>query len=116
MFQMPRRCPYMLRDDDRGNMPHAAKIATCCYCGTRAALVLRGRERHELSCSNCGAPLHDMKMLKAPVSERAPRPRNFEARPKARPKRKKKRSKSLSQRFMKEVWDVAEDLFDDIFD
>ena len=39
------------------------KIATCCYCGTRAALVLSGRERHELACSNCGAPLHDLKML-----------------------------------------------------
>ena len=41
----------------------ARKIATCCYCGTRAVLVLRGKERHELSCSSCGAPLHDLKML-----------------------------------------------------
>jgi len=41
----------------------ATKVATCCYCGTRAALVLRGRERHELACSSCGAPLHEMKQL-----------------------------------------------------
>ena len=40
------------------------KIATCCYCGTRAALILRGKERHELACSTCGAPLHEMKMLR----------------------------------------------------
>jgi hypothetical protein len=44
----------------------AQKIATCCYCGTRAALVLRGNDRHELSCSSCGAPLHNLKML--PIS------------------------------------------------
>ncbi|XOY55465.1 MAG: hypothetical protein ACMUJK_11980 [Rhodobacterales bacterium] len=53
------------------------KIATCCYCGTRAALVLRGHDRHELSCSNCGAPLHVMKMLpatKAPAPEPHKRP------------------------------------------
>ena len=98
-------------------MPHSAKIATCCYCGTRAALTLRGRVRHELACSNCGAPLHEMKMLKAPEQQRPQRPQRFaDTRPKARPNRKKKRNKSLSQRFLNEVWDVAEDLFDDIFD
>jgi hypothetical protein len=43
------------------------KIATCCYCGTRAALVLRGEGRHELSCASCGAPLHLMKNLRADV-------------------------------------------------
>ena len=26
----------------------AGKIATCCYCGTRAALILRSTGRHEL--------------------------------------------------------------------
>ena len=44
-------------------MGYPTKIATCCYCGTRAALVLTGKHRHELSCSGCGAPLHDLKML-----------------------------------------------------
>lgn len=38
------------------------KIATCCYCGTRAVLVL-DETRHELTCSACGAPLHDMKFM-----------------------------------------------------
>ena len=45
-------------------MPQSSKIATCCYCGSRAALVLKGKVRHELACSNCGAPLHEMKMLR----------------------------------------------------
>lgn len=98
-------------------MPHSAKIATCCYCGTRAALTLRGRERHELACSTCGAPLHEMKMLKVQEPKRpAHRPRPSDARPEPRPRRQKKRGKSLSQRFMEEAWDLAEDLLDDIFD
>ena len=89
----------------------AEKIATCCYCGTRAALRLRGRERHELACSNCGAPLHELKMLKAP--ERPKVHRKERSKPK---ERRKKRGRSLSQRFLSEIWDVAEDIFDDIFD
>ena len=50
----------------------AQKIATCCYCGTKAALVLRGKDSHELSCGSCGAPLHDLKRL--PVEPRAKTP------------------------------------------
>ena len=45
-------------------MPQSAKIATCTYCGTRAALVLQPGQ-HELTCGACGAPLHDMKRLRA---------------------------------------------------
>jgi hypothetical protein len=45
-------------------VPHSQKIATCCYCGSRAALFLGGEDRHELACSNCGAPLHELKMLR----------------------------------------------------
>lgn len=41
------------------------KIATCSYCGTRAALVLGGTTQHELACATCGAPLHDLRALKA---------------------------------------------------
>ena len=98
-------------------MYHPTKIATCCYCGTRATLTLKGRERHELACSNCGAPLHHMKMLKAEPARR-PEPARFassEARAYRKPKKKKKRGKSLGQRFLGEVWDIAEDVFD-IFD
>ena len=50
----------------------AQKIATCCYCGTKVALVLRGKDSHELSCGTCGAPLHDLKRL--PVEPRAKTP------------------------------------------
>ena len=97
------------------------KIATCCYCGTRAALSLRGDVQHELSCSNCGAPLHEMKMLRADASgdrelvRNSPIRRDNEANWK-RGKRRKKKQKSLAHRFMEEVWDVAEDIFEEIFD
>lgn len=47
-------------------MYRSTKIATCCYCGTRAALVLTG-DRHELSCVGCGAPLHNLKRLRSDV-------------------------------------------------
>lgn len=93
------------------------KIATCCYCGTRAALNLRGKDRHELACSNCGAPLHEMKMLRSDaVGDRElvkPSPIRSSSDPRRR--KKKKKTKSLSQRFLEEAWDAAEDLFD-IFD
>ena len=41
------------------------KIATCCYCGTRAVLALAGRRRHELACPSCGAPLAHLKRLRS---------------------------------------------------
>ena len=41
----------------------AVKIATCSYCGTRAALKLTEVGRHELACSACGAPLHELKQM-----------------------------------------------------
>lgn len=97
------------------------KIATCCYCGTRAALTLKGRERHELACSTCGAPLHEMKMLRTDaMGERElvrPSPVRSASKQRSdyRSKRKKKKQKSLSRRFMEEVWDAAEDILD-IFD
>ena len=98
------------------------KIATCCYCGTRAALSLRGKERHELACSNCGAPLHEMKMLRSDAlgDRELVRSSPIRARPASRQwdakrRKKKKKKKSLKHRFFEEVWDAAEDLFD-IFD
>jgi hypothetical protein len=98
------------------------KIATCCYCGTRAALVLKGEKRHELACSACGAPLHDLKML--------PKSRDKDHRDLVKPSRvrnkpedpikgykwdkrkKKKKKKSFGQRFLSEAFDVIEDIFD----
>ena len=93
------------------------KVGTCCYCGTKAALVLRGETRHELSCESCGAPLYALKILpqtaeppkaKKAISHRAapvghPAP--------ARPGKRKKR-KSFKKRVWSEVWDVIEDILD----
>ena len=100
-------------------MPNGTKIATCCYCGTRAALVLKGSNRHELSCSGCGAPLHDMKWLKKPASE----PRQYSGGPKSSVpmmdqgwggsgKKRKKKRKSRAKWFLKEAVDLIEDIFD----
>lgn len=101
----------------------APKIVTCCYCGTRAALVLRGKERHELSCASCGAPLHDLKMLRADQAEdrgsgrpsgmkaKAPRGRG-DARGSDPRRRKGKRRKGFGQWFLEEAWDAIEDIFD----
>lgn len=93
------------------------KIATCCYCGTRAALTLTGRERHELACSNCGAPLREMKMLRrqtpqAAIPARFVRDFDAPVRDRLRKRKKKKNSKSLKDRFMEEVFDAAEDFLD----
>jgi len=106
------------------------KIATCCYCGTRAALVLSGRIQHELACASCGAPLHDLKAMpvsrgtgRQPVSRGTARQpvsrgtaRQPDARGPTRPakplKRKKRRKKSLGKRLLGEALDVIEDIFD----
>ncbi|MCU0854512.1 MAG: hypothetical protein MUF63_06290 [Rhodobacteraceae bacterium] len=94
------------------------KIATCCYCGTRAALVLRGRERHELSCASCGAPLHAMKMLRADHAGEQARPAPVRTGPMADPGRgmppvrRPKPRKGLGRRFIEEAFDLIEDIFD----
>ncbi|GAW37253.1 hypothetical protein RA2_04329 [Roseovarius sp. A-2] len=96
------------------------KIATCNYCGTRAALVL-DRDRHELACASCGAPLHDMKAMPKAKLERhrikarpTPQPRQdySDDLPPARVPRPRKRRKGLSRRIFEEIWDVVEDIFD----
>ena len=94
------------------------KIATCCYCGTRAALVLKGKERHELACSACGAPLHDLKIMPAPKADRpkpkASKPVNYkQSKPEKKPKKpKKSKRKSSFSHFLGEAWDVIDDIFD----
>jgi hypothetical protein len=99
------------------------KIATCCYCGTRAALVLRGAERHELSCSSCGAPLHALKMLPIPPSQVSHAPaqpaRNrAHGTPSRAPRatvqkpQKRRKSKGFGRKMFEEIWDVIEDVFD----
>lgn len=103
-------------------MPHQTKIATCCYCGTRAALTLKGRERHELACSTCGAPLHELKKIRADSKgdRELVRPSPVRAyqspAKKHRAPREKNKKRSLAQRFMAELWDAADDVLDDVFD
>ena len=101
----------------------ATKIATCCYCGTRAALVLTGRNRHELACSSCGAPLHDLKMLPKRGSDEA-RSEPHVARPGVsshkramsksgdKKRKKKKKSKGFARFAMEEIFDIVDDIFD----
>ncbi|SLN61691.1 hypothetical protein ROA7450_03206 [Roseovarius albus] len=100
----------------------AQKIATCCYCGTRATLVL-DKSLHELSCANCGAPLHEFKAI--PIHKLQPRDRAYEkSKSRKKPdckrrsyeknptKRYAKKRKSLGRKVLSELWDVAEDIFD----
>ena len=102
------------------------KIATCCYCGTKAALVLRGKDKHELTCSNCGAPLRALKMLpKHPgdtATHAAPKRQTKRKRVEKYPEyqrertKKRKKSKGFGRRMMSGLWDVVEDVVDEIFD
>lgn len=105
-------------------MGYPTKIATCCYCGTRAALVL-GRDRHELSCSSCGAPLHDMKRLKdtgkktkkkreyvpygSHPSEKPDKYKDYNSAPR---KSRRKKKKGLLRYVVEEAFDVLDDIFD----
>ena len=97
------------------------KIATCCYCGSHAALTLAGSQRHELACATCGAPLRRLKQvpLAEPVRPARPAPRHVgltsasAADPRARKKSgKKKKTKSFARHALGELWDVVEDIFD----
>ncbi len=104
---------------------YPTKIATCCFCGAKAALRL-DEGRHELACASCGAPLHDLKMMpKAapakPAVTHQPKVRSFaqpkrsEKKVKSKPRKRSKRKGWFGERFK----DLAEDLFDvveDIFD
>jgi hypothetical protein len=83
------------------------KIATCCYCGTRAALVLAGGGRYELACRSCGAPLTELKCLKA--AHPADRLRVVPSRVR---RKEPVRRKGLLRRAWEEALDEIEDLFD----
>ncbi len=82
--------------------------------------MLSGKTRHELTCSGCGAPLHDLKMLPVgkaeaqdPAPRRKPKPRTGDIRPERPVKRKKvKRRKGLMARVLDEAMDLVEDIFD----
>lgn len=92
------------------------KIATCCYCGTRAALKLSGHVQHELACASCGAPLHEIKQMpvqtqKADKKQHYDRPVTSYKTRKSKPNYKKKKRKGWAA----ELIDELEDVFD-IFD
>ena len=104
-------------------MGYTTKIATCCYCGARTALVL-DKQRHELACASCGAPLHDMKSLPTPKAKprAAPLPtyeriqkhkahKREEYYAPLRPKKRKKR-KSILRKVIEEAVDIIEDIID----
>lgn len=92
-------------------MPEA--LATCCYCGRRSSLRVRG---HALACGSCGAPLTRMKALSPERAEVAAThgPRAMD-RPTPVPRKKgrrKKKSKAPVYRIVKKIWDEIEDIFD----
>ncbi|WP_353309570.1 hypothetical protein [Shimia sp. NS0008-38b] len=114
-------------------MGHSTKIATCCYCGTRAALVLRGDLRHELACSNCGAPLHNLKVMPAlgpgaapahfshPIQRKKTKAQSkskraahshWEDHKARRSKTSRKKRTSRVKDWVEDVFDVIEDIFD----
>ena len=101
-------------------MPHDTKIATCCYCGRRQTLRMTARQGHELACGACGAPLHEMKLLKPPAMRREtvkrspPRPAPHGVSVPDRPKKhkKRKRRKPMWKKALEEAFDIAEDIFD----
>lgn len=98
-------------------MPNT-KIATCCYCGTRAALVLSGTDHKELSCASCGAPLHNLKMLRSEAKRKPAKAEKKYAQPAMTPgyskkkKKKPKKKKGLMHSLFDEVFDAVEDIFD----
>lgn len=106
------------------------KVATCSYCGTRAALVL-DQGRHELVCQSCGAPLHELKAMPVKAGARKDRrsggaphapsrpPHRWSDHERARkPKhektatRKRRTRKSLTKKIFEEAFDLIEDIFD----
>ena len=105
------------------------KIATCCYCSTRAVLVF-DKGLHELSCQACGAPLREMKFMpqnpdkirkNPPKTSRTQQksPRKGSARfeqgrvhDKTYLRRPKRKSIPMARRFLEEIWDEVEDIFD----
>ncbi len=107
-------------------MPYQTKIATCSYCGSRQTLQLSARNGHELACGSCGAPLHEMKWLKADRdtskakrSPRKPAPHGYpgahgrqEDHPDPRKRKRRKKRKGLFREVFEEAFDVLEDIFD----
>ncbi|NRB04098.1 MAG: hypothetical protein HRU30_12635 [Rhodobacteraceae bacterium] len=102
-------------------MAYPTKVVTCCYCGSRSALVLKGKTQHELACGSCGAPLHDLKMLPQDRTGdrelvKPSRSVGYAAGKVKKPKKAKKKSKKSSMKrfggFFEDAFDIIEDIFD----
>lgn len=121
-------------------------IATCCYCGARSVLCLSSGAQRELACPQCGAPVRNLKPLKAraaPAAKRSPdaahtvrrgappkpardrcdapkparaRKRKDRDHPKRRPERRPKRRPMSWSRMLSEGLDEIADVFEEIFD
>lgn len=97
-----------------------ARIATCCYCGTRAAFEMSHGGRHELVCTSCGAPLSKIEaaMKSAPAASTArseAKPRDLDVAELAEAflnGKLKKKKKSKSKKAVKGLFDFIEDIFD----
>ena len=90
-------------------MGYPQKLVTCCYCGARTVLVL-DKSRHELACANCGAPLHDLKMLPKKAKGKAERVKPSAVRQVSKPVKKSKKKKLKS--WLSEAFDLLEDIID----
>jgi hypothetical protein len=97
-------------------MDRITKIATCCYCGARSTLVL-DRERRELACPSCAAPLHNLKQVKVDRKPAKPSPKPAKAKYEAKsdkrpkydkPKKKHKKRKPLWYKALEEVIDLID--------
>jgi hypothetical protein len=91
---------------------------------------LRGKTRHELACASCGAPLHELKMLRRDkVGDRdLVSPSRVRMRPGDKSSgakrddamrwpgpvkpRKGKRRKGMFSKIVEEAFDIIEDIFD----
>jgi hypothetical protein len=108
-------------------MDPITKIATCCFCGTRALLTM-GPGRHELQCRSCGAPISRLRQVPLAAAQPArpaaaapgkqarpagpPRPggRAPAAPPSGRPAVRRHRG------WLARAWDEIVDEIEDIFD
>lgn len=97
-------------------MPDLTKIATCCYCGTRAVLRLGGTAgHHTLTCRACGARLTDMKPLRKDRVQASAAEADRAAIP-SRPAKYVKSKKKKPRRWVARLKDILEDVVDEIFD
>ncbi len=98
-------------------MPNT-RIATCCYCGTRAALEVSSSGRHELVCSSCGAPLSKIEAVQAQtqtVSQKDQKSRELDLVDLAErffEGKSTKKKKSKPKKAVKGIFDFIEDIFD----